>query len=179
METCVTGRSGGVRPLRASLGWKGCFPKISVEMTVSQKQNRDQGYCSGHTAFLAGSALSGNTSNDSSGPGRGSAPWWVWWKLRAELCVVDKKKTSTKRSHSSPSIRSRDGSSLSQDHWLLTSSPDSGLEARTAQGCGKKNRHYPDPSSVQWAIGLPCVPDCVGDDTYCLSRSLTVQWGRI
>lgn len=150
-------------------------------MTVSQKQNRDQGYCSGqasgHTAFLVGSTLSGNTSNDNSGPGRGSAPWWVWRKLRAELCILGKKKNSTKRSHSFPSIRSRDRSSLSQDHWLLTSSPDSGLEARTAQGCGK-NRHYPDPSSVQWAIGLPCVPGCVGDNTYCLSRSLTSQWGR-
>lgn len=31
--------SRGVRPLGASLGWKGCFPKISVKMTVSQKQN--------------------------------------------------------------------------------------------------------------------------------------------
>lgn len=150
-------------------------------MTVSQKQNRDQGYCSGqasgHTAFLVGSTLSGNTSNDNSGPGRGSAPWWVWRKLRVELCILGKKKNSMKRSHSFPSIRSRDRSSLSQDHWLLTSPPDSGLESRTAQGCGK-NRHYPDPSSVQWAIGLPCVPDCVGDDTYCLSRSLTSQWGR-
>lgn len=90
-------------------------------------------------------------------------------------------KTSTKYSHSSPSTlvstRSRDGPSLSQDHWLLTSSPDSGLEARIAQGCGE-NRHSPDPGSVQWAMGLPCVPDCAGDDTHCLNQSLTSRWGR-